>query len=381
MRRRFLKYLLSSPLLLRGQVADPKEAINVLDFEAAAQKALPPAHFGYMATGVDDDATLRANRQGFSKLYLRPRRLVDIRKVDTRTEVCGLPWDCPIALAPVGNMGAFHSDAELHVARAAKARNVVQFLSTYTNTPIREVVEARGAPVWYQLYPQLKWDITERLVRMAEEAGSPAIALTVDTQAGRRAETQERFRVQDKRDCTVCHGPATRRDFYRRKAMFADMDKGVLGGVDQGMTWEQVRKLRKLTTRKLLIKGIETAEDARLCVENGLDGMVVSNHGGRASDAGRGTIECLPEVVDAVGGRATVLVDGGFRRGTDVFKALALGAKGVLVGRPYIWGVSAFGQPGVERVIEMLRGEFELVMKQCGVTSVAGITSAYIGRH
>ena len=145
------------------------------------------------------------------------------------------------------------------------------------------------------------------------------------------------------------------------------------------MTWDHVRRLRKLTSRKLLVKGIETAEDAKLCVDAGMDGIVVSNHGGRAGETGRGTIEALPEVLDAVGKRIPVFIDGGFRRGSDVFKALALGAKAVFIGRPYIWGLAAFGQPGVERVIDLLRTELTLVMKQCGVQSIAQITKSYVG--
>jgi len=385
-RRAFLRYIAASPLLAAtsapaGPIANPAEAINVMDFEDAAQKALPPAHWGYLATGVEDDATLRANRSGFGRYYLRPRRLVDTTRLDTRTDVLGIPWACPIALAPVGNMGAFHPEAELPVARAARENGIVQFLSTYTNTHIRDVAKAHGSPVWYQLYAQANWQVTERLVRIAEEAGAPAIVLTVDTQAGRRTDTQERWRKLDTRDCNTCHAAPRNVSFFSRKAMFTGIDKSLLGRQAEGLTWEAVQRLRKLTSRKLLVKGIDNADDARLCLENGADGIVVSNHGGRAAETGRGTIECLEEVVDAVGGRGAVLIDGGFRRGSDVFKALALGARGVLIGRPYIWGLAAFGEPGVLRVLSILRGELELVMKQCGVASVAQIGPAYIGRR
>lgn len=382
-RRGFLGWLLSSPLL-HGQQTDtdvlrnPKDALNVLEFEAVARKLLPPAHYGYLATGVEDDATLRANRQGFNRYYLRPRRLVDIRTADLRTELFGTVWESPIAFAPIGNTMAFHPEAELPVARAARAQNVVQILSTNTNTAVEKVAETRGGPVWYQLYAPPSWPAVEHLVRRAEEAGCPVIALTVDTQAGRRTETFERFRRLDTRDCTVCHG-VERRNFYLRKPMFAGLDMTGAAGQNTGMNWDFLRRLRKLTSRKLLLKGIETGEDAKLCIDAGLDGIVVSNHGGRASETGRGTIEALPEVLDAVGKQIPVLIDGGFRRGSDVFKALALGAKGVCIGRPYIWGLTAFGQPGVERVIELLRAELMLTMKQCGVTSIPQITRAYLG--
>lgn len=376
-RREFLKFLAASPLLAAQQsdavIASPKDAINVLDFEAAARQALPPAHWGYMATGVVDDATLAANREGFRHIQLRPRRLIDVRQVDMSVELFGAKWETPIILAPVGNQKAFHAEGELIPARAARAKNTLQILSTATNTSVEDITAARGAPVWYQLYPSNRWAVTERLVKRAEAAGCPVFALTVDTQAGRRTETQERFKRLDNRPCATCHGTKPG-DFYRRKPMFDGVDTVGLSTNEISQTWEVIGKLRKATNMKLLIKGIETREDARLCVENGVDGMIVSNHGGRAEESGRGTIECLPEVIDGVAGRVPVLIDGGFRRGTDIYKALALGARAVCVGRPYIWGLSAFGQAGVERVLDLLRAELDLIMKQCGSRSIAEIT-------
>jgi 4-hydroxymandelate oxidase len=384
-RRGFLAALAAGPAMLAQQsgdvITDPARALNVMDFEAAARQVLPPAHFGYMATGVDDDATLRANREGFSRIYLRPRRLVDIRTADLRTEIFGTVWDTPIALAPVGNQKAFHAEGERPVAGAAREKRALQILSTMSNTSVEDISKVRGGPVWYQLYTTSRWDITEKLVRRAEAAGCPAVCLTVDTQAGRRIETFERAKRLDKRDCVACHG-TTREAFYRRKAMFKGIDmSGDITPHDPGLTWEHVRRIKKLSGMKLLIKGIETSEDAKLCVENGVDGVVVSNHGGRAGESGRGTIDCLPEVVEAAGGRIPVLVDGGFRRGTDIFKALALGARAVCVGRPYIWGLAAFGQPGVERVLDLLRIELELAMKQCGTRSIREITRGSVGFH
>ncbi len=358
-------------------IADPAEALNVMDFEAAARQALPPAHFGYLATGVDDDLTLKANREGFSKIHLRPRRLVDIRRAGLSIELFGTSWETPIILAPVGNQKAFHAEGELPVARAARSKRTLQILSTATNTSVEEVTEAVGRPVWYQLYPTSRWEITEKLVRRAEAAGSPVLALTVDTQAGRHTETADRFKRLDSRKCVTCHG-AKPEDFFRRKPMFTGMDMAGITTGNPGLTWEHVRKLKNLTKMKLLIKGIETREDAKLCVENGVDGIIVSNHGGRAEESGRGAIECLPEVLDGAGSHIPILIDGGFRRGTDIFKALALGARAVCIGRPYIWGLSAFGQPGVERVLDILRIELELVMKQCGTRSIAEITRAAV---
>ena len=375
-----MAFLAGSPLLRAQQKAQgdlgiitgPKEALNVMDFEAAARQALPPAHFGYMATGVDDDATLRANREGFSRIQLRPRRLIDITHVDLRTEMFGTKWETPIGLAPIGNQKAFHAEGELPVARAARAKHTLQILSTAANSSIEEVSKIMGGPVWYQLYPSSRWEVTERLVHRAEAAGCPVVALTVDTQAGRHTETLERARRVDSRKCATCHGTEPG-DFYRRKPMFDGVDPKGLSTANLGLTWEHVRRLKKLSAMKLLIKGIETREDAQLCLENGVDGIIVSNHGGRAEESGRGTIECLPEVVEGVQGRIPVFIDGGFRRGTDVFKALALGARAVFIGRPYVWGLASFGQPGVERVLDILRIELELVMKQCGTRSIAEI--------
>ena len=381
-RRNFLTFLAASPLLQSqpdaGIITDPNQAINVMDFEPAARKALPPAHYGYLATGVEDDATLKANRDGFSRIYLRPRRLVDVTRADLRTEVFGTTWETPIALAPVGNQKAFHAEGELPVARAAGRKQTLQILSTVTNTPLNDISRALGRAPWFQLYPSSRWDITEKLVERAAAAGCPAIVLTVDTQAGRSTETFERFKRLDKRDCVACHG-TKREDFYRRKPMFDGLDVRDLRTNNLALTWEHVRRLRKLTKAKLLIKGIETGEDTKVCLETGVDGVIVSNHGGRAEESGRGTIECLPEVVEAAGGRIPVLVDGGFRRGADVFKALALGAKAVCIGRPYVWGLAAFGQAGVERVLDILRLELDLIMRQCGARSVAEIRRSSVG--
>ncbi|MBL8227526.1 MAG: alpha-hydroxy-acid oxidizing protein [Bryobacterales bacterium] len=386
-RRRFLAFAAGSPALcaaqadpIAGPIASPEAALNVLDFEAAARKVLPPAHFGYMATGVDDDRTLRANRDGFARIYLRPRRLVDVSRADLRTEIFGTVWDTPIGLAPVGNQKAFHPEGELPVASAAKAKRTLMMLSTATNTSVEDVTKSLGAPPWYQLYPSSKWEVTERLVKRVEAAGCKVMVLTIDTQAGRHTETFERARKLDSRNCAVCH-PATPGSFFARKPMFQGIDTRDLRTSNPTLNWKDLPRLKSFSGMKLLIKGIETAEDARICGENGVDGLVVSNHGGRAEESGRGTIDCLPEVVEAVGSRVPVFLDGGIRRGTDIYKALAFGAKAVFIGRPYIWGLAAFGQPGVEKVIDILRRELDLVMRQCGATSVAQITRASVGRH
>jgi isopentenyl diphosphate isomerase/L-lactate dehydrogenase-like FMN-dependent dehydrogenase len=201
--------------------------------------------------------------------------------------------------------------------------------------------------------------------------------VTTDLPAGRNTETAERFKRLDKRQCSLCHdGSAT--TYFKRKPMFDSIDMTGTSFFTPAMTWEWVKRFRDLTKMKVVLKGIVSGEDAALCVKYGVDGLIVSNHGGRAEESNRGTIECLPEVTAAVNKRIPVLLDGGIRRGTDVFKALALGARAVCIGRPYVWGLGAFGQPGVERVLDILRGELTLVMKQCGARTVAEITAAAV---
>jgi 4-hydroxymandelate oxidase len=384
-RRQFLKFLAASPLaasfpLLHSQdpvvIALPQDALNILDFEPAARKALPPAHFGYMATGVDDDATLRANREGFRNFQLRPRRMVDVSKADLSIDVFGNKWETPIFICPCGSQKAFHPQGEAATASAANTRKTLQVLSTVSTTPIEEVIRLNGKPIWYQLYLTSSWAVTENLVAHAEAAGCPVLAVTVDLTVGRNTETLERAKRMDSRQCMTCHPPGPQRS-YGRYPMFKGLDMKGITTYNAHMSWDMVAKLKKFTKMKIVLKGIETREDARLCVENGVDGIIVSNHGGRAEESGRGTIECLPEVIDGAG-KMPVLIDGGFRRGTDIYKALALGARAVGVGRPYLWGLAAFGQPGVERVLDILRSELELTMKQMGRRSIAEIDGTSI---
>jgi 4-hydroxymandelate oxidase len=378
-RREFLSFLAASPLVLAQNeaITDPKDAISVLDFEEAARRAIPIAHFAYIKTGVDDDATLMANREGFKKIQLRPRRLVDVSKVDTSVDLFGTKWPSPIYVCPCGSQRAFHADGELATARAAKAKRAVQMLSTVASVPVEEVAEALGRAPWYQLYAPAQWEGTQKLVRRVEAAGCSVLVLTVDQNAGRNTETQKRLSKADSRPCASCHdGPPGTTMGKKGRPMFAGID--AVGYNSPTATWELVDRLKNATRMKLIIKGLETREDAELACEHGADGIVVSNHGGRALETGRGTIECLPEVVAAVRGRVPVFVDGGFRRGTDVFKALALGARAVGIGRPYLWGLGAFGQPGVERVLDILNAELQLAMRHCGTRAIGEITRASV---
>ena len=376
-----------------GVITSPDQAFDVMDFEPAARKILPPAHFGYLSTGVDDDGTVRANREGYSRIQIRARRLVDVENTDMSVNLFGTKWNSPIVLSPVSAQKAFHPEGEVAVARAARAKGHLMMLSTVATSSIEDVTAAAGTPVWQQLYPTNVWDVSRAIVKRAEAAGSPAIVLTVDLQEGSNRETLFRSQLVDKRECSACHqsaytgfargrpraGTGGFAAYAARKPMLNGLDLSNVTAVQPpNMNWDFVKRLRDTVTVKLLIKGIVTREDAQLAVEHGVDGLMVSNHGGRAEETLRPTIESLPEVIEGVSGKIPVIVDGGIRRGTDVFKALAFGASAVGIGRPHAWGLAAFGQPGVEAVLEILRRELRTIMRQAGTISVDKITRNYV---
>ena len=400
-RREFLRFLAGSPLLLSSapaaaaerlmaavaqegevaleteQLASAADAINVFDFEAVAKRNLLPSHYTYLSMGVQDEFTLRANREAFGQVQLRPRRLVDVRELNTSTEILGTKLSCPIILAPAGSLKAFHAEGELAVARAAKREDHLQILSTGTSTRIQEVAEARGAPIWFQLYTSRQWPLSLLQLREAEETGSPVVVLTVDQMGlGRNRDSLHRYRRRQNPECQGCHQSLGEKIQRGTDALGIDLRDWIQDAMI--LDWEVVDRIRNETSMKLVIKGILTHEDARLCVEHGVDGIVVSNHGGRAEDSGLASIAALPEIVSAVGGRIPILVDSGFRRGTDIFKAVALGASAVCIGRPYLWGLAAFGQDGVEAVLAILRRELETIMTEMGTPSLATITPAHV---
>lgn len=404
-RRKFLRYLalspaLTSPLLMgrslrqvfaldragappersgssAESITSADQVLDVMEFEPLARKALPPGHFAYLATGVDDDATVGLNHEAYQHIQIRSRRLIDVEKLDTSVELFGTKWETPIFLCPVSAMKAFHPEGEVAVARAAAKMHHLQILSTVASSSVEEVTAARGAPAWQQLYLTNDWAVTRAIIKRAEAAASPVLALTIDLQDNSNRETIARARRVDERDCSVCHESGFA-GYVRRKPMFAGLDVSKVNGLDGQPTWDTVKRLKDTTRMKLVLKGIVTREDAEIAVEHGVDGIVVSNHGGRAEESLRPTIECLPEVVTAVKGKIPVLVDGGVRRGTDVFKALALGATAVGFGRPQGWGLAAFGQPGVEAVLAILRREVETIMRQAGTPSLHNITRASV---
>src|SRR6202171_3007033 len=297
-------------------IEDPKQAINVFDFEPVARKNEPPAHFGYMASGLDDEVTLRANREGFLKFQLRPRRLNDVSKVDMSVELFGTRLDNPIIIAPTGGNKFFHPEGEIAVARAARTGNHLDILSTSTTSSVEAVSEARGAPIWYQLYASPKWEIAQAIVKRAEAAGCPVLVVTVDRVGGRNQETLFRLQRTDTRECAACHQPGAAAR-ARRRPMYDGIDLSAMTSMESAnLTWDSIKRLRDITRMKIVIKGILAHEDASLCVDNGVDGLIVSNHGGRGEGSGRSTLERLPEMLEGRGGRIPVLVDGGIRRGT-----------------------------------------------------------------
>jgi 4-hydroxymandelate oxidase len=395
-RRAFLRFLAASPLFAcrgflsrslaqtpassgDGLIARAGEALDVFDFEAVAHRNIPPAHWGYLVSGVDGEDTLKANRAAYSRYQLQARRLIDVSKIDLSIELFGEKFKSPIVLCPLGAQRAFHPEGEIAVAKAAKARGHLQILSTVTSTGVEDVIAARGAPVWFQLYTTSSFDVTKKLVKRAEAAGCPAVAVTVDLPAGRNIETALRLARTDTRTCTNCHAPTG--SAFSSRPMFSQIDEAAgLQITSSSLSWDFIKRLRDVTKMKILIKGLESAQDAELALANGADGIVVSNHGGRATETGRGTLECLPEIAAAIRGRVPIILDGGVRRGTDVLKALALGATAVGIGRPYIWGLGAYGQPGVDRVLELLDNELTLAMVGVGARNLREITRGSIVR-
>jgi isopentenyl diphosphate isomerase/L-lactate dehydrogenase-like FMN-dependent dehydrogenase len=405
-RRKFLQFLAGSPLLAAGGasafaetllpktmvpdplmwgprqadrlIKTPKEAINVFGFEPVMRQNVPPAHFGYMASGIDDEATLRRNREAFQKFLLRPRRLVDVSKVDMSVELFGIKYDSPIGISPTGGNRGFHPDGEVAVAKAAKVGNHLQILSTVATTSVEDAIAARGAPIWMQIYATNKFEVAKAFVTRAEKAGCVAVAVTVDRSGGRNQETLSRLRRDDNRQCSGCHDRSSIKANNARKPMWDGVDVSGLTNIQSSvMSWDYIKRLRDVTKLKMVLKGILTWEDAELAAKNGIDAIIVSNHGGRSEDGSTSTIEALPEIVK-VAGSMPVLIDSGFRRGSDIVKALCMGAKAVCVGRPYLWGLGAFGQPGVERVLELLRIETRATIQQMGAPSIKHLVPAMV---
>ncbi len=383
-RRRFLQHLMASPLFAAlaqsastDLITDPDQAINLFDLRDVAQKNIAPQHWGYLMTGSDDDGTIKANREGFERFRIRPRRFNDVSKIDQSIEMFGRKYPSPIFLSPAGSQGAFHGEGELATARAAGKTGHQMTLSTTSTTPVGDVAKAYGHPLWFQLYPTPEFSVTEGLIRRAEDAGCPLLALTVDSATHSNRETFDYSERASDLDCSVCHKYKFP-ESIANKANFRGLDVSMLKQFQTGYNWKLIDRIRKFTDMKLMPKGVQTPEDAEDCVRYGMDGIWVSNHGGRQLNSLFSTIESLPDIVQAVGGKIPILIDSGFRRGTDVFKALAIGADAVGIGRPYLWGLGAFGQAGVEKVLDLFADEMRFDMSLAGTPTIADITSKFV---
>jgi 4-hydroxymandelate oxidase len=312
------------------------------------------------------------------KFGIRPRRLVDVSKIDTGTEILGQKYETPIIIAPTGGHRAYNADGEEGVARAAKIGDHLMILSTQASASVADTIAARGRPIWSQLYATDKFEVAKHHVESMERQGSIAIAVTVDRSGGRNQEVALRMKAMDTRQCSSCHDNSSVQASVRDNPIYEGTDLSGLKNIQSpSMSWDYIKRLRDVSKTKMVLKGILAWEDAKIAAETGIDAIIVSNHGGRADESGRSTIESLAEIIQ-VSGNMPVLIDSGFRRGTDIVKALCMGAKGVAVGRPYLWGLGAFGQPGVERVLDILRSELMVAMQQVGAPSLKDLKPSMV---
>ncbi|XP_011035452.1 PREDICTED: peroxisomal (S)-2-hydroxy-acid oxidase-like isoform X2 [Populus euphratica] len=350
---------------------------NVMEYQEIARQKLPKMVYDYYASGAEDQWTLKENRNAFSRILFRPRVLIDVSKIDMSTTVLGFKISMPIMIAPSAMQKMAHPEGENATARAASAANTIMTLSSWATSSVEEVASTGPGVRFFQLYVLKERNVVAQLVRRAERAGFKAIALTVDTpRLGRReADIKNRFALPP----------------YLTLKNFEGLDLGkmdktdgsglasyVAEQTDRSLSWKDVKWLQTITSLPILLKGVLTAEDARLAVQNGAAGIIVSNHGARQLDYVPSTIIALEEVVKAAQGRVPVFLDGGVRRGTDVFKAMALGASGIFIGRPVVFSLAADGEAGVRKVLQMLRDEFELTMALNGCRSLKEISRHHI---
>ena len=347
-------------------MADSATPVNLFDLEPLARARLSEMAYEYLAGGSADELTLRRNRAQFDGLWLRPRVLVDVGTIDTRVSLLGDTLPIPILLAPTRFHGLFHPEAERATARGARAAGATLVASTLSNTPI-DAIAAEAGPLWFQLYVQRDRGWTLELVLRAEAAGCRALVLTVDTPLLGTRDRERRIGMALPPGLVMANlqglAPVERHEAPFHAELFNPF-------LDPALTWDTVEWLMANTRLPLLLKGILTAEDADTAVRRGVAGVFVSNHGGRNLDTVPGTLDALPGVIEAVAGRVPVLLDGGVRRGTDVIKALALGASAVMIGRPYLWGLAWAGADGVRRAVELLRDELVVAMALSGTPSI-----------
>ncbi|XP_024035793.1 peroxisomal (S)-2-hydroxy-acid oxidase GLO4 isoform X1 [Citrus clementina] len=350
------------------------EPVNLNEFQELARLALPKMYYDFYAGGAEDEHTLKENVEAFHRITFRPRILVDVSRIDLSTTILDYKISAPIIIAPTALHKLANPEGEVATARAAASCNTIMVLSFTSSCSIEEVAASCNAVRFYQLYVFKKRDIAATLVQRAERNGFKALVLTADTpRLGRREAdiknkmiTPQLKNLEGLLSTKVSSDTGSNLEAYAKETM------------DASLSWKDLEWLRSITKLPILIKGILTREDAIKAVEVGVAGIIVSNHGARQLDYSPATISALEEVVHAVKGRVPILMDGGVRRGTDVFKALALGAQAVLIGRPVVYGLAAKGEYGVRRVIEMLKDEFELTMALTGCPSVKHITRNHV---
>ncbi|CAH2053716.1 unnamed protein product [Thlaspi arvense] len=353
------------------------EITNVTEYEAIAKQKLPKMVYDYYASGAEDQWTLQENRNAFARILFRPRILIDVNKIDMTTTVLGFKISMPIMVAPTAMQKMAHPEGEYATARAASAAGTIMTLSSWATSSVEEVASTGPGIRFFQLYVYKNRKVVEQLVRRAEKAGFKAIALTVDTpRLGRReSDIKNRFTLPSNLTLKNFEGL----DLGKMdEANDSGLASYVAGQIDRTLSWKDVQWLQTITNMPILVKGVLTGEDARIAIQAGAAGIIVSNHGARQLDYVPATISALEEVVKATQGRVPVFLDGGVRRGTDVFKALALGASGIFIGRPVVFSLAAEGEAGVRKVLQMLRDEFELTMALSGCRSLSEITRNHI---
>lgn len=352
-----------------------KQLISLRDFEVAARNHLSTMAHGYYASGSDDEITLNENRTAYQRIQLRPRMMRGVRERDTRTTLFGQKIAAPISIAPMAFMKLADPAGEIAVARAAGQRGMLMTLSTMSTTPMEDVAQTGAYPRWYQLYVYRDREVTRDLVARAEKAGYQALCVTVDVPllGKREADIRNGFHLPrgiEPANINISQARASIQAVGNESGLAAHINEAQ----DDNLTWDDLAWLASITSLPVLAKGVLRGDDARLAVEHGAKGIVVSNHGGRQLDTAVAGIDALPEIVAEVGGEVEILVDGGIRRGTDILKALALGARAVMVGRPVLWGLAVGGEAGVGQVLDILHTEFDHAMAQCGCHNVQEIT-------
>jgi 4-hydroxymandelate oxidase len=358
------------------------DPVDLSEVEELARAALAPMAWDYYASGADDEITLARNRAAWDRYELHYRVLAGTARRELATRVIGAPVSLPVLVAPTAFHRLAHADGELATVRAAGAAGTVFVLSTLSNTRVEDVVAAASGPVWFQLYVYRDRGATEALVRRVEAAGCSALVLTVDTPllGRRRRDVRNRFNLPDGLRIENQYGGGSGLDRLPTGVSDSGLAAYFAQVIDPGLTWRDVEWLRGVTRLPLLLKGVVRPDDARRAVQAGAAGLIVSNHGGRQLDGAPATVDVLAPICDAVGEGLEVLVDGGIRRGTDVVKAIALGARAVFVGRPVLWGLAVGGQAGVAAVLAVLRRELDLAMALCGCDAIASVDRGLIRR-